>query len=89
MTVDAGAAAAVTDKNGSLLAAGVVGVTGSFARGDVVAIAHGGRTVARGLVNYAAAEVERIKGLRTADVRSLLADAAYDEVVHRDNLVRE
>ena len=89
ITVDAGAARALTQKNGSLLAAGVVGVAGPFAGGDLVAIVHDGRTVARGLTNYAAAEVDRIKGLRTVDVRSLLADAAYDEVVHRDNLVLE
>ena len=90
ITVDAGAVTALTEKNRSLLAAGVTAVAGPFARGDVVAIAAAdGRTVARGLTNYAAAEVERIKGMRTADVRSLLADAAYDEVVHRDNLVLE
>ena len=89
ITVDAGAAAALTDRNGSLLAAGVVAVAGPFARGDLVWIATAGRRVARGLSNYAAAEVDRIKGLRTADVRSLLADGAYDEVVHRDNLVLE
>ena len=89
VAVDAGAAAALVDRNGSLLAAGVTGVAGGFARGDVVAIVHDGRTIARGLSNYAAAEVDRIKGMRTADVRAMLSDAAYDEVVHRDNLVRE
>ena len=88
--VDAGAAAALTGRNRSLLAAGVTAAAGPFARGDVVAITGpDGRTVARGLTNYAAAEVDRIKGMRTADVRSLLSDAAYDEVVHRDNLVLE
>ena len=63
ITVDAGAVAALTGKNRSLLAAGVTAVAGTFARGDVVAIAGGdGRPVARGLTNYAAAEVDRIKG---------------------------
>ena len=33
------------------------------------------------------AKVERIKGKRTAEVREMLGEAAYDEVVHRDNLV--
>ncbi len=90
IAVDAGAVTALTERNGSLLAPGITAVTGPFARGDVVALAApDGRTVARGLVNYAAAEVDRIKGLRTAEVRSLLSDAAYDEVVHRDNLVLE
>ena len=90
VTVDAGAARALTERNGSLLPAGVTAVAGPFARGDLVAVAApDGRTVARGLTNYAAAEVDRIKGLRTGEVRRLLADAAYDEVVHRDNLVLE
>ena len=30
-----------------------------------------------------------IKGKKTADVRALLGEAAYDEVIHRDNLVIE
>jgi len=86
--VDDGAARALTEKNKSLLPAGVVRVEGDFARGDVVAICSaGGSSVARGLSNYSAADVERIRGKRTADVRALLAEAAYDEVVHRDNLV--
>jgi glutamate 5-kinase len=90
ISVDAGAVAALTEKNRSLLAAGVTGVAGAFARGDVVAIAGpDGVTVARGLSNYAAADVTKIKGMRTAEVRALLSDAAYDEVVHRDNLVVE
>jgi glutamate 5-kinase len=90
ITVDAGAVAALTERNRSLLPAGITAVAGPFARGDVVAVAApDGRTVARGLTNYAAAEVDRIKGFRTADVRALLSDAAYDEVVHRDNLVLE
>ena len=86
--VDDGAARALVEKNRSLLPAGVVKVEGSFARGDVVAISNGsGEAIARGLSNYSAADVERIRGKRSADVRSLLADAAYDEIVHRDNLV--
>ena len=88
IVVDEGAAKAVAEKNRSLLAAGVVRVEGAFAPGDVVEI-HGpdGRPVARGLTNYAAADVERVRGKKTQDVRSLLAEAAYDEVIHRDNLV--
>ena len=88
ISVDDGAARAVAEKNRSLLPAGVVRVDGTFAPGDVVEIhAPDGRPVARGLTNYAAADIERIRGKKTQEVRSLLAEAAYDEVVHRDNLV--
>jgi glutamate 5-kinase len=88
IVVDDGAVKALVEKNRSLLPAGIVKVEGQFARGDVIAIAASdGRIIARGLSNYAADDVDRIKGKKTAEVRAALAEAAYDEVVHRDNLV--
>jgi glutamate 5-kinase len=88
IVVDAGCARAVSKDNRSLLPAGVVKVEGAFERGDVVAVHDAdGRLLAKGLSNYAAGDVERIRGKKTAEVRSLLHEAAYDEVVHRDNLV--
>lgn len=88
--VDEGAAIAVREKNRSLLPAGISRVEGTFERGDVVAVvAPDGSTIARGLTNYTSADVERIRGKKTKDVRELLADGAYDEVIHRDNLVVE
>jgi glutamate 5-kinase len=88
ITVDDGAAKALVEKNRSLLAVGITRVEGDFAPGDIVAIVSGdGTTIARGLSNYASGEVAKIVGKKTADVRALLGDAAYDEVVHRDNLV--
>jgi glutamate 5-kinase len=86
--VDDGAAAAVVEKNRSLLPAGVSRVEGRFERGDVVAIAAAdGRALAHGLSNYASGDVDRLKGKRSAEVRQLLGPSAYEEVVHRDNLV--
>jgi glutamate 5-kinase len=65
-----------------------VKVEGEFARGDVVHLQdEAGKPIARGLSNYSAADVRSIKGKKTAEVRALFAEAAYDEVVHRDNLV--
>lgn len=88
IVVDDGAAKAVSQHNCSLLPAGILKVEGAFARGDVVAIrAADGRLLAQGLSNYDAADVGKIRGKKTAEVRSLLHEAAYDEVVHRDNLV--
>jgi glutamate 5-kinase len=88
IVVDEGAARAVAEKDRSLLAAGVIRVEGAFERGDVVEIRDdAGKPLARGLTNYASADVERVRGKKTADVRALLAEAAYDEVIHRDNLV--
>ena len=86
--VDAGAAKAIAQGNKSLLPAGITAVEGSFARGDVVdVISTDGNLVARGLSNYASDEVAQIRGLKTAEVRKRIGAGAYDEVLHRDNLV--
>ena len=88
--VDDGAVKALVEKNRSLLPAGVVRVEGGFRRGDLVAIHDAaGQVIARGLSNYAAEQVAQVLGRRTAEVRELLGESAYDEVVHRDNLVVE
>jgi glutamate 5-kinase len=88
IVVDEGAVKALVERNRSLLPAGIVKVEGAFARGDLIAIVSPeGKTVARGLTNYAADVVEQVRGKKTAEVRELLGEAAYDEVVHRDNLV--
>ncbi|HEX4053913.1 MAG TPA: glutamate 5-kinase [Tepidisphaeraceae bacterium] len=88
--VDEGARRALVEQNKSLLPAGIVKVEGEFARGDVVAIqGPDGKTIARGLSNYSAGDMDRVRGKKTQQVRELLAEAAYDEAVHRDNLVVE
>ena len=70
LILDAGARAAVEQKGRSLLAAGVVEVEGQFHKGDVVALrGPDGVEFARGLTNYSADEVRRIKGLKTAPDR--------------------
>ncbi len=90
IVVDAGAVAAVGHRNKSLLPAGVVAVQGEFDRGDVVAIVGpDGTCIARGLSNYASEDVLLIRGKKTAELRTLLAERAYDEVIHRDNLLLE
>ena len=89
VVVDDGAARAIATRDVSLLPAGIVSVHGTFDKGDVIAISdNAGSVIAHGLTNYAAADLESIKGQKTAAVRQLLAERAYDEVVHRDNLVK-
>lgn len=86
--VDAGCVRALTEQHRSLLAAGITGAVGAFKRGDVVAIVGpDGTAIARGLTNYAAGDVIRVAGKKTAEIRSMLKEAAYDEVIHCDNLV--
>ncbi len=86
--IDDGAAAAVCHKGKSLLASGIKTVAGRFEQGQVVAVLDAaGREIARGLSNYGAQELELIKGKKSAQFARILGRAAYDEVIHRDNLV--
>jgi len=88
LVLDAGAQAAVAEHGRSLLPIGVVEVAGQFGKGDVVALQDARRVeFARGLTNYSAEEIQRIKGLRTDQIRQVLGQHPYDEVVHRDNMV--
>jgi glutamate 5-kinase len=88
IVVDAGARNAVQHQGRSLLPIGVLDVTGSFGKGDVVALCDAaGVEFARGLTNYSAHDAGRIRGLRTEQLAGVLGAVPYDEVVHRDNLV--
>jgi glutamate 5-kinase len=88
LIVDAGARRAVQHEGRSLLPIGVVRVAGTFGKGDVVTLLDvEGVEFARGLSNFSSADVERICGLHSEQVRETMGNSAYDEVVHRDNLV--
>jgi glutamate 5-kinase len=89
LTVDAGAVRALTLGGKSLLPSGVVQVEGDFAAGEVVAVVGeaDGKEFARGLVNFDAPELRRIRGAKTRDIEARLGYKSFDEVIHRDNLV--
>jgi glutamate 5-kinase len=86
--VDEGARGALIKKCRSLLPSGVTGVSGKFERGDTISIVDDkNREIARGLTNYSAQEILKIKGIHTSKISEVLGHKDYDEVVHRDNLV--
>ncbi|SFR08278.1 glutamate 5-kinase [Desulfoscipio geothermicus] len=88
--IDEGAVRALRQNGKSLLPSGVTGVEGSFEMGNTVSvIAPDGREIARGIVNYSAIEVEKIKGKKTGEIAALLGYKDYDEIIHRDNLALE
>ena len=71
----------------SLLPAGVVGIEGSFARGDAVIIrGPGGTEIGRGLVAYDIDDALKIRGRSSTDIRSILGFSGRAEMVHRDDL---
>jgi glutamate 5-kinase len=87
LTIDEGAVRAVVDKGKSLLASGIVEVSGEFQAGDVVSVVGpGGAEIARGLTNYDAAALRTIRGRKTTEFKKLLGEKPYDEVLHRDNM---
>jgi glutamate 5-kinase len=86
--LDAGAERAVVQGGRSLLPSGVRAVEGRFGVGDCVRLlGPDGREIARGLVNYTAADLEKIKGAHTREIAERLGYKGSDEVVHRDDLV--
>lgn len=85
--LDAGAIRALREGR-SLLPSGVTGVRGAFGPGDCVEVGPPeGPAVARGLVRYAAADLQQIKGASSAEITKRLGFTAGDAVIHRDDLV--
>jgi glutamate 5-kinase len=86
LTLDAGAVAALAGGK-SLLPAGVVAVTGSFGRGDAVAIlGTDGAVQGKGLIRYTADEARAIAGRRSGDIEGILGYAGRGPMVHRDDM---
>jgi glutamate 5-kinase len=84
--VDAGAVAALR-RGKSLLPAGVVKISGAFARGDAVLIRDPeGSEIGRGLVAYDSADAERLKGQNSERIEAILGYRGRSEMVHRDDL---
>ena len=54
---------------------------------DVKEVNKAGAELARGLTNYTADDVRRIRGLKSDRIAQVLGHCPYAEVVHRDNLL--
>lgn len=88
IVVNDGAKKMIINNGKSVLAAGIIDVIGNFSSGDMVAVIDKeGNQIARGFVNYSAAEIDRIKGKHSSDIEEVLGYKDFDEVIHRDNLV--
>ncbi|HLI32069.1 MAG TPA: glutamate 5-kinase [Solirubrobacteraceae bacterium] len=88
LIVDEGASAALRSNGSSLLPVGIIAVEGEFQAGDAVEVRErSGELIAKGLVSYSAAELQRIKGCDSRALRKLITDATDEEAIHRDQLV--
>lgn len=88
LRVDEGAKKAIQKRGKSLLPAGVTRASGRFDKGDVVRVTdEKGREIARGLTQYSCEDLAKIKGKKTSEIKAVLGQRLYEEVIHRDYLV--
>ncbi len=86
--LDEGAVRALRERSASLLAAGVIRVSGRFNVGDPVrCLAPDGSEVARGLSSYDAEAMERIRGVQSTRIPDVLGYSNGSHVIHRDDLI--
>lgn len=85
ITVDRGAMNALMTTSG-LLPKGIVAVSGDFERGDIIDIECGGAVFAKGITDYDAEEIQKIKGVHTDDIEKILGHKDYDNVIRKENL---
>ncbi len=88
LTLDDGAVKVLQTAGRSLLPVGVTAVSGEFRRGELVICEDpGGREIARGLINYPAAQARAIIGRASDEIESILGYVDEPELIHRDNMV--
>ena len=87
LRLDTGAARALREGS-SLLPVGVVDVSGSFKRGDVVALVDdAGNELGRGLAEYSDEEAKLLAGCRSESIEERLGYRGRSVMIHRDELV--
>lgn len=88
IVVDEGAKVALVQKGKSLLPSGIKEVRGKFGIGDTVLCCDmQGSEIAKGITSYNSVEIEKIAGVKTFKIESILGYKYSDEVIHRDDLV--
>jgi glutamate 5-kinase len=87
LVIDDGAVEALLKNGKSLLPSGIKTVEGEFSIGAPVTFtSHQNIEVGIGLVNYSSSDIQKIKGLRSKEIKTCLGHKPFDEVIHRDNL---
>ncbi|MCK7594814.1 glutamate 5-kinase [Pseudomarimonas salicorniae] len=87
LRIDPGAAEALAGRGASLLPRGVLDCEGQFDVGDAVEVHAGEQTVAKGIVQYRATELSKIRGRHSREIVELLGECPSESVIHRDDLV--
>lgn len=87
LAVDGGAARALRERGRSLLPAGIIGIDGTFTRGETVEICRDGQPIGRGLVRYSSASMSKIMGRQSAEIPHILGYTYGSVAVHRNDLI--
>lgn len=88
LVLDQGAIRALREEGKSLLPIGVQDLSGNFERGEAVTCVDAeGNEIARGLVNYNAADSRKILRHASPEIEAILGYVDEPELIHRDNLV--
>ena len=88
LLLDTKACQALTADGRSLLAVGVTETRGNYTRGEMVScVTADGHEIARGMANYGGSDVQRICGISSDRIESILGFVVEEELIHRDNLV--
>ena len=86
--IDQGAEKALVAQGKSLLVAGVVKVTGTFDRGEVIqCVNESGSEILKGLVNYNSEEVKKIIGVSSDKIEAILGYVNESSLIHRNNMI--
>ena len=85
--IDQGASRALSSSK-SLLAAGIIRITGSFSKGEnVLIVDHNERHLARGLASFSSSEINKIKGKQSKEIEKILGYVSKSEIIHKDDMV--
>jgi glutamate 5-kinase len=87
VVVDQGCAEALGNETTSLLPIGIKKVHGTFKRGDVIQVKHKNKVLAVGITEFDFREMDLIKGKKSLEISSLIANAPSKVAIHRDNLL--
>ena len=86
--IDSGAVKALGNGK-SLLPAGVKKINGTFEKGDHILVKDQNyNECARGLTSFSSAEVEKIKGSHSKEIKNILGYSSREEIIHKDDLVK-
>jgi len=84
--IDKGAYESIKQRKG-LLAKGIKAIEGVFSKGNVVDIIFDNECVAKGVVNYDSTDIEKIKGVHSSQIDSILGYKAQSDVISTDNII--